>query len=156
MDQSLISELILVKSKPKAIESGKSGTKLLESELSRCIQAFTILEKEVEIFNDFFGGKLVVEVLICVINLVVHLFFMSLWLGRNVLSEIVPIVSYFLVNAYELYSLGTKAGQMTLATGEVAEALFENRRNGDFSYDMQFKVFQIITNFNKRIEESAT
>jgi hypothetical protein len=97
----------------------------LDVQLNRCVDAFSCLEKQVFAFNSFFGRKLIVEMIMCITNLVVHSFFATLWIGRGNLLQAAQIIVPFTVFAFQLYNFGTIAGRMTLAAQSVATAIFE-------------------------------
>jgi hypothetical protein len=114
-------------------------------DLNRCLEAFNLVEKLVERFNELFGQKLVAEMLIIITNLVIHSFFMTLWIGRNNWRQVAMIFVPFAVFVTHIYRLGTVGGELTLAARKVNAAIVRIVPEiGDLSPEMKFKV-QMLT-----------
>jgi len=99
---------------------------MLETQLNRYMEAFRALEHQVLSFISFFGGKLILEMTLCITNLVVNSFFITIWLGRANILQVAQLVVPIMVFLYQLYNFGTVAGRMSIAAGSVANAILES------------------------------
>lgn len=64
------------------------SSNLLDNLVGNYVAAFVLLEELVVRFNEFFGSQLIAEMFVCISNVVVHSFFMLLWIGRNVWRQV--------------------------------------------------------------------